>query len=88
VLLVPIALLRNDAEWVKPVLFGLGTAVGITGYAMSALAVGGNLERTAVLVFNSLFSVLAMAGLLEIVGRIKARTAPGAMVRSVVILLA
>ena len=37
------------------VIFPLGLIVGITAYAMSAHAVGGSLERAAVLFFNTLF---------------------------------
>jgi hypothetical protein len=44
--------LRSLAE---RILFPLGAVVGITAYAMSTHAVGGWTERSAVLVFNSLF---------------------------------
>jgi Predicted membrane protein (DUF2306) len=53
-LLAPIVLLRRDA-WMKPLLVAIGTVVGITAYAMSIFAVGGLVEQTAIVLFNSLF---------------------------------
>jgi len=57
VLLVPLYFSRRFAStvWLERLLFLLGTIVGITAYAMSADAVGGWLERSAVLFFNTLF---------------------------------
>lgn len=57
VLLTPFALMRRfrSAAWVDRLLFPLGAVVGVTAYAMSTHAVGGWVERSAVLVFNSLF---------------------------------
>ncbi len=56
VLLAPFVLLgRSRAEWAEGLLFPLGAVVGITAYAMSVYAVGGWVERSAVLFFNSLF---------------------------------
>lgn len=56
VVLVPIVLLQwSRAAWLEQVLFLLGAVVGITAYGMSAFAVGGWIERSAVLFFNSLF---------------------------------
>lgn len=56
VVLVPIVLLRwSRAAWLEQVLFFLGVVVGITAYGMSAYAIGGWTERSAVLFFNSLF---------------------------------
>ena len=57
VLLTPFALFRRFATlaWPERWLFPLGVAVGITAYAMSVDAVGGWIERSAVLFFNSLF---------------------------------
>ena len=45
----------SRAVWLARLLFPLGTIVGITAYAMSVHAVGGWIERSAVLFFNSLF---------------------------------
>ncbi len=45
----------NDPGWAERVLFPLGLVVGITAYAMSTYSVGGWAERSAVLVFNTLF---------------------------------
>jgi hypothetical protein len=57
VLLVPLYFSRRfaSAVWLERLLFLLGAIVGITAYAMSADAVGGWLERSAVLFFNTLF---------------------------------
>ena len=63
VLLSPFVLLqRSGAVWVERLFFPLGAWVGLTAYAMSAHPVGGWVERSAVLLFNSLFLVsLALA---------------------------
>jgi len=57
VLLTPFVYIRRFAgeAWPKRFLFPLGLVVGVTAYAMSQYAVGGWLERAAVLFFNSLF---------------------------------
>jgi hypothetical protein len=53
----PFVLLRRNGStpWAHAALFPLGAIVGITAYAMSVHAVGGWIERSAVLFFNSLF---------------------------------
>jgi hypothetical protein len=57
VLLSPFALSRTFAggRRILLALYALGVWVGATAYAMSTYPVGGWLERSAVLVFNSLF---------------------------------
>jgi hypothetical protein len=57
VLLTPFLYIRRfaGAAWPKRFLFPLGFIVGVTAYAMSKYSVGGWLERSAVLLFNSLF---------------------------------
>jgi hypothetical protein len=56
VVLVPVVLLRwSKAAWLEQALFFLGLVVGVTAYGMSVYAVGGWIERSAVLFFNSLF---------------------------------
>lgn len=56
VVLVPFVLLRwSRAAWLEQALFLLGLVVGLTAYGMSAYAIGGWVERSAVLFFNSLF---------------------------------
>jgi Predicted membrane protein (DUF2306) len=56
VLLTPIVLLRRSgAVWAERLFFPLGFVVGMTAYAMSAYPVGGWVEVSAVLLFNSLF---------------------------------
>jgi hypothetical protein len=57
VLLTPFVYLRRFAgvAWPQRLLFPLGLVVGVTAYAMSKYSVGGWVERSAVLFFNSLF---------------------------------
>ncbi len=57
VLLLPFAYSRRlgASERVERLLFPLGAIVGVTAYLMSGHAVGGWVERSAVLFFNSLF---------------------------------
>ena len=57
VLLTPFVYIRRfaNAAWPKRFLFPLGLVVGVTAYAMSRYSVGGWVERSAVLLFNTLF---------------------------------
>lgn len=57
VLLLPFTYFRrfDGAAWLQRLIFFLGAIVGITAYAMSSYSVGGWVERSAVLFFNSLF---------------------------------
>ena len=57
VVLAPFVYLRRfaGAAWPERFLFPLGLVVGVTAYAMSNYSVGGWVERSAVLFFNSLF---------------------------------
>jgi hypothetical protein len=57
VVLVPFVVLwkRRRAAWVDLLFYPLGAVVGLTAYAMSAYAIGGWVERSAVLVFDSIF---------------------------------
>lgn len=57
VVLAPFAIFSrfSRAGWPERVLFPLGGIVAITAYAMSVYSVGGWIERSAVLFFNSLF---------------------------------
>lgn len=57
VLLAPFALLRRFAafRWPEKLLYPLGIVVGATAYAMSAYAIGGWTERSAVFFFDTLF---------------------------------
>lgn len=57
VLIAPFFVIRksNETGWQEYALFPLGLVVGITAYAMSAYSVGGWGERSAVLVFGTLF---------------------------------
>jgi hypothetical protein len=56
VLVTPFVLAgRRNALWAEWLFYPLGSIVGVTAYAMSVYAVGGWVERSAVLFFNSLF---------------------------------
>ena len=55
VLVTPFVVFRRQAVWAEHLIFPLGAVVGITAYAMSGHAVGGWIERSAVLFFNTLF---------------------------------
>jgi Predicted membrane protein (DUF2306) len=58
VLLTPVVVLRRSgALWAKRSFFPLGAVVGLTAYAMSVYSVGGWVERSAVLFFNTLFLI-------------------------------
>jgi hypothetical protein len=56
VLLTPFVFLRRtEAVWAERLLFPLGAVVGVTAYAMNTYSIGGWVERSAVLLFNTLF---------------------------------
>jgi hypothetical protein len=57
VLIAPLVVFRRpaNASWPEHLIFPLGFVVGVTAYAMSVYPVGGWVERSAVLFFNSLF---------------------------------
>jgi hypothetical protein len=57
VVIAPIYVFRSSVEtrWPEYLLFPLGGAVGITAYAMTRFSIGGWIERSAVLLFNTLF---------------------------------
>jgi hypothetical protein len=57
VVLTPLALRQHSATslWAERFLYPLGAIVGLTAYAMSADAIGGWIERSAVLLFNTVF---------------------------------
>lgn len=58
VLIAPFVVFRASTRaWAGPLIYPLGAVVGITAYPMSVDAVGGWIERSAVLFFNSLFLV-------------------------------
>lgn len=64
VLLVPFYFFASArvAAVVERILFPLGAVVGLTAYAMSIYSVGGWIERSAVLLFDSIFLIsLALA---------------------------
>ena len=52
-----VLLRRTSSEWMDRLFFSLGATTGLTAYAMSAYAVGGWTERSAVFVFDSWFLV-------------------------------
>ena len=57
VLISPLVVFRHSDKraWPERLLYPFGVAVGITAFAMSVYAVGGWLERSAVLLFDTLF---------------------------------
>lgn len=57
VIVAPLVVFQRPrgAVWPERLLFPLGAVVGVTAYAMSRYAIGGWIERSAVVVFNSLF---------------------------------
>jgi hypothetical protein len=57
VVVAPLLYIRRftGVIWPKRLLFPLGAIVGGTAFAMSKYSIGGRLERSAVLLFNSLF---------------------------------
>jgi Predicted membrane protein (DUF2306) len=56
VLLTPFFFLRRtEAAWAERLLFPLGAVVSITAYAMNTYSIGGWVECSAVLLFNTLF---------------------------------
>ena len=57
VLVAPFVVFRRpaNAAWPERLIFPLGGVVGFTAYAMSVHSVGGWVERSAVLTFNSVF---------------------------------
>lgn len=56
VVLAAIVLLRrNSGEWPERLFFPFGLITGVTAYAMSAYAIGGWIERSAVFVFDTWF---------------------------------
>jgi hypothetical protein len=57
VLLSPFVVFSRFArlQWPERILFPLGAIVGLTAYAMSAFAIGGWIERSAVFLFDTLF---------------------------------
>ena len=72
VLLLPLIFWKRTAasRWLQRAFFAMGFVVGATAYAMSVHAVGGWIERSAVLFFNTLFvASLARALVLNRQGR-------------------
>jgi len=58
VLVAPFVVFRvSTRSWAGQLIYPLGAVVGLTAYAMSVDSVGGWIERSAVLFFNSLFLV-------------------------------
>jgi hypothetical protein len=59
VTIAPLVVFRRPARaaWPERLIFPIGLIVGLTAYAMSTFSVGGWVERSAVLFFNSFFLV-------------------------------
>jgi hypothetical protein len=56
-LAVGVLLPRTRTEWLERLFFPFGVITGATAYAMSGYAIGGWIERSAVLVFNTWFLI-------------------------------
>lgn len=56
-LAVGVLLRRSGSEWLERLFFPFGAITGVTAYAMSQYAIGGWIERSAVLVFNTWFLI-------------------------------
>lgn len=54
-LAVGVLLFRTRGEWLERLFFPFGAITGVTAYAMNAYAIGGWVERSAVLVFDTWF---------------------------------
>jgi hypothetical protein len=77
VVVTPFAIFRRFSRltWPERWLFPLGVVVGMTAYAMSVDAVGGWIERSAVLFYNSLYLFsLVRAWLYKVRGQILLKT--------------
>ena len=57
VLAACVLLRRSGSEWLERLFFPFGAITGATAYAMSSYAIGGWVERSAVLVFTTWFLV-------------------------------
>jgi len=59
VLLVPVVVFRPDRQpaWAQGIFYPLGAIVALTAYAMSLYSIGGWTERSAILLFDTLFLV-------------------------------
>jgi hypothetical protein len=59
VLLAPVIVFRPGTgnAWIHRAFYSLGTVTGLTAYAMSLYSIGGWTERSAVLLFNTLFLI-------------------------------
>jgi hypothetical protein len=57
VLAAAVLLRRTPGEWLERLFFPFGAITGLTAYAMSVYAIGGWVERSAVLVFDTWFLV-------------------------------
>lgn len=56
-LAVAVLLRRNSSTWLERLFFLFGAITGVTAYAMISYAIGGWIERSAVLVFDTWFLV-------------------------------
>lgn len=65
VLVTPFLFLGRFAGsgWPRRLIYLLGAVVGVTAYAMSRYSIGGWTERSAVLLFNSLFLICLLRAL-------------------------
>lgn len=56
-LAVAVLFRRKRGRWLEPFFFAFGAITGVTAYAMSVYSIGGWIERSAVLVFDTWFLI-------------------------------
>ena len=88
VLVAPLVVFRRPANvaWPERLIFPLGVVVGLTAYAMSIFPVGGWVERSAVLFFNSFF-LFSLFRAWQCMRRGESRQERRWMLRAIVVLL-
>jgi len=88
VLLAPITIFRKTPSlaWAERLLYPVGAVVGLTAYGMSVHSIGGWLERSAILIFDSFFLFSLFRAFLY-KHRGDARLSSSWLLRSIVILL-
>ena len=88
VLIAPLVIFRRPANavWPERLIFPVGVVVGVTAYAMSIFPVGGWVERSAVLFFNSFFLV-SLFRAWQYMRRGESRQERRWMLRAIVVLL-
>ena len=88
VLIAPLVIFRRPANavWPERLIFPVGVVVGVTAYAMSIFPVGGWVERSAVLFFNSFF-LFSLFRAWQCMRRGESRQERRWMLRAIIVLL-